>query len=307
MVAYPYFEYWQNLLYLNDTFRAQMKQRQQECHFSTYLDTYFKFPPPKGPFPVLPDPYDSKTYACDMFDNYYSAILEVNPCFNIYHITETCPHPYSQLGIINTGDYQPPGAVVYFNRTDVKKALNAPLDANWQQCTDKNVFGNGNTSDFSRHDTSLGPAQNGVLQRVIEFTNNTIVGSGNLDSLLNTNGTLFALQNMTWNGVQGLQQYPSTPLYAPYHPDPNLGALAGAGVQGAWSQERGLTFYYAQLAGHELPGYTPGVAYRMLEILLGRVKDFSSTEPFTTLQGNWTGNGTIYKRGAVQTDSLWNA
>lgn len=113
--------------------------------------------------------------------------------------------------------------------------------------------------------------------------------------ILCTNGTLFALQNMTWNGVQGLQSYPNKTLYAPYHPEYFGGALAGSGSLGVWSHERGLTFYTGHLAGHELPGYTPGVAYRMLEILLGRVKDFSSTENFTTQKGNFTGNGTIYK------------
>lgn len=207
-------------------------------------------------------------------------------------ITETCPHPFSQLGIVNSGDYQPPGAEVYFNRTDVQEALHAVVGTNWQQCTDVNVFGNGTVRGS---DSSPGPAIDGTLARVIEFTNNTLIGSGDLDFLLSTNGTLLAVQNMTWNGLQGLQAYPSTPLYAPYHPEYNGGALAGSGIQGVWSTERGLTFYTAHLAGHELPGYTPGVAYRMLEILLGRVNNFSNTSSFTTQTGNYTGNGTIYK------------
>jgi carboxypeptidase D len=294
VVLLPYIEFWQNLLYLNETFMEAVRERQDSCNYSSYLDTYFKFPPPQEKFPVLPDPYSSETYACDMFDTFYAAILEVNPCFNIYHITETCPHPYSQLGIVNTGDYSPPGAEIYFNRTDVKKALHADVNTNWLQCTDINVFGNGNESSRAS-DASPPPATNGVLQRVIEHTNNTIIGSGDLDMLLSTNGTLFAIQNMTWNGAQGLSEYPCTDLYAPYHPEYNGGALAGAGYQGKWTADRGLTFYTARLAGHELPGYTPGVAYRMLEILLGKVEDFSSTEPFTTQSGNFTGNGTIYK------------
>ncbi|KAF2134769.1 serine carboxypeptidase, partial [Dothidotthia symphoricarpi CBS 119687] len=289
VVILPYVEFWQNLMFLNDSFMSDIRKHQDDCGYTDYLDTYFKFPPPKGPFPVLPDPFSTDNYTCDQFDNFYSAILEVNPCFNIYHITETCPHPFSQLGIVNTGDYQPPGAVVYFNRTDVQEALHAVVGTNWEQCTNVNVFGNG---DDSGSDTSVGPANNGVLQRVIEYTNNTIIGSGDLDMLLSTNGTLFAIQNMTWNGAQGLSSYPATPLYAPYHPEYNGGALAGAGIQGVWTQERGMTFYTARLAGHELPGYTPGVAYRMLEILLGRVDDFSSTQSFTTQTGNYTGNGT---------------
>ncbi|KAJ4367869.1 hypothetical protein N0V86_009708 [Didymella sp. IMI 355093] len=294
VVILPYVEFWENFLYLNQTFLDEARERQDACNYSSYLDTYFKFPPPEGPFPALTDPYSTETGACDQFDNFYSAILEVNPCFNIYHISETCPHPYSQLGIVNQGDYSPPGAQIYFNRTDVKEALHAPVDSNWMQCTDINVFGNGNASSNAQ-DASPAPATNGVLQRVIEHTNNTIIGSGDLDMLLSTNGTLFAIQNMTWNGAQGFSEYPCTPLYAPYHPEYNGGALAGAGYQGVWTSERGLTFYTARLAGHELPGYTPGVAYRMLEILLGKVDDFSSTQSFTTQSGNYTGNTTLYR------------
>jgi len=295
VVALPYVEFWQNLLFLNASFMEKITQRQKECGYSKYLDTYFQFPPPQEPFPVLPDPYNTDNYTCDMFDTLYGAILDVNPCFNIYHITETCPHPYSQLGIINSGDYSPPGAAIYFNRTDVKLALHADVNTHWLQCTNTNVFGNGNSSS-NASDASPGPATNGVLQRVIEHTNNTIIGSGDLDMLLSTNGTLFAIQNMTWNGARGFSTYPTADLYAPYHPEYNGGSLAGAGVQGTWTAERGLTFYTARLAGHELPGYTPGVAFRMLEILLGHVRDFSSTDNFVTQRGNFIGNGTIYKR-----------
>ncbi|KAL5397335.1 hypothetical protein PMIN06_002697 [Paraphaeosphaeria minitans] len=293
VVALPYVEYWQNLINLNETFLNQVREVQDHCNYSSYLDTYFTFPPPQESFPVLEGPTRHNNYSCDQFDNLYGAILEVNPCFNIYHITETCPHPFGQLGIVNEGDYQPPGAKIYFNRTDVKEALHAPIESNWQQCTDVNVFGNGTDRGS---DTSAGPAIDGTLQRVIEFTNNTLIGSGDLDFLLSTNGTLLAIQNMTWNGLQGLQKYPNTTLYAPYHPEYNGGALAGSGAQGVWTSERGLTFYTARLAGHELPGYTPGVAYRMLEILLGRIDNFSNTASFTTQSGNYTGNSTIYKR-----------
>jgi carboxypeptidase D len=122
------------------------------------------------------------------------------------------------LGIINPGDYSPPGFQVYFNRSDVQAAINAPVGTNWMQCTDVDVFADApNRTDYGGSDTSLGPAQNGVLQRVVEHTNNVIVGSGNLDMLLNTNGSLLALQNMTWNGLQGLQSYPDDDFYVPYH------------------------------------------------------------------------------------------
>lgn len=61
VVLLPYIEFWQNLLYLNETFMEAVRERQDSCNYSSYLDTYFKFPPPQEKFPVLPDPYSSET------------------------------------------------------------------------------------------------------------------------------------------------------------------------------------------------------------------------------------------------------
>jgi carboxypeptidase D len=294
----PYVDYWANLFYLNQTFLDTMHAWADHCGYSAYQEKYLTFPPPPGPFPVLPDPFSTDDYTCDVFDDVYSAVLEVNPCFNIYHISEVCPHPFQSLGIVNPGDYTPPGFVAYFNRSDVQAAINAPVGTNWQQCTDVNVFAD--TPDRSTtgngSDMSLGPAQDGVLERVIEYTQNVVIGSGNLDMLLNTNGTLLAIQNMTWGGVQGLQEYPCTDFYVPYHPEYNGGALAGAGVQGSWGAERGLTFYQVQLSGHELPGYAPGAAYRAVELLLGRISSLSDVGDFTTESGDYTGTSPIFKQ-----------
>lgn len=177
-VIYDYVEYWNKMLYLNDSFIDLLKARNDECGYTDFMAKYFKFPPPIEKFPVLGEDWDEDmSEKCDQFDNALEAILLVNPCFNLYHISETCPHPYSQLGIVNTGDYSPPGAVVYFNRTDVQKAINAPVGTNWEQCSSINVFGLENNNQ-SIGDTSVAPAQNGVLEHVIERTNNVIIGSG---------------------------------------------------------------------------------------------------------------------------------
>lgn len=270
------------MFYLNESTTEALHAKHKSCGYADYLDKYFQFPPPPGPFPVLPDPYYVESASdCDLLDIVYSEALEINPCFNIYHISDTCPHPWSVLGIVNPGDYNPPGYTVYFNRTDVQKAINAPVGTNWAQCTPTNVFG-GPKDNQSLSDTSKGPAVDGTLQRVIEYTNNTIIGSGNLDFLLPTNGTLFAMQNVTWNGLQGFQEFPGKGMYVPYHPEYNGGRLSESGTVGLWGAERGVTFYQVQLAGHELPGYAAGSGYRMVEVLLGRVSDFSSTVGFTT-------------------------
>ena len=242
----PFLDYWENLFNLNDTFLGEIHDLANSCGYTDYYNEYLTYPPPPGPFST---PTNSSN-GCDIFDNVFNAALEVNPCFNIYHILDTCPHLFSVLGIVNQGDYFPPGAQVYFNRTDVQAAINAPIGTKWNQCTRTNVFG-GTYGNNSEGDQSLGPAQDGVLQHVIESTNNTIIGVGGLDFLLPTNGTLLAIQNMTWNGVQGLQTPPtSNKFFVPYHSEYNLGALAGAGDLGTWVTERGLTFYQVYLAGH---------------------------------------------------------
>lgn len=274
-----------------------MDERAEQCNYTSYLEKYYTYPPPPGPFPVLPDPYLDENYTCDLFDTIYEAALEINPCFNIYHITDTCPHLSTVLGIINPGDYVQEGSQNYFNRSDVQAALHAKAGTNWMQCTDRNVFNFGYVNNYTIGDTSLGPAQNDVLKRVIEYTNNTLIGVGNLDFLLAPNGTLFALQNVTWNGVQGFQEYPQQhEFYVPYHPEYNEGRLAEAGIVGMWGEERGLTYYQVQLSGHELPGYAAGAGYRMLERLIGRIPDLATVSDFTTQTGNFTGTGIIYKK-----------
>lgn len=174
----------------------------------------------------------------------------------------------------------------------MQDAINAP-HVDWYQCTPTNVFGDGDAnSDAS--DSSLGPAQNEVLQRVIEHTNNTIIGVGRLDFILPPNGTLFSLQNMTWHGKQGFQKYPQDhDFYVPYHPEYNGGRLSEAGIVGQWGYERGVTYYEVQLAGHELPGYTAGAGYRIIELMLGHIKDLGTIENFTTQKGDFQGNQTL--------------
>lgn len=64
------------------------------------------------------------------------------------------------------------------------------------------------------------------------------------------NGTILAIQNLTWNGVQGFQEKPTDPLYVPYHTNHGTATMAGAGVMGTTHTERGLTFAYVALSGH---------------------------------------------------------
>ncbi|KAK7549267.1 serine carboxypeptidase [Phyllosticta citricarpa] len=292
--AVPFVNYWKELFYLNGSTMEKINADADRCGFTDLFNKFLTFPPPDEDFPDIFDPAEQVNNSCDIFSAIIEAANEVNPCFDIYHITTTCPTPYSILGKVNRDDYQPPGLQIYFNRTDVQRALNAPVGTNWTQCSQRPVFA-GNGSDLSQS-----PAQDGTLRRVIEATNNTIIGSGNLDFILPTNGTLLAIQNTTWNGRHGLQEYPGRVFYSPYHPEYNKGWLAGSGEVGFWGQERGLTFYQVQLAGHELPGYAGGAAYRVIEYMLGRVRALDEQVNFSTQpNANFTGQRGPGKRNEL--------
>lgn len=147
----------------------------------------------------------------------------------------------------------------------------------WNECSSIDVFVNG---------TDLSPPSGlSVLPSVIERTDRTILAHGLLDFILQYNGTLLAIQNMTWNGQQGFQEGPDSfaDFYVPYHEESQLGTLAGAGVMGKYHTERGLTLATIDMSGHMVPQYAPSAAYRHVEYLLGRIPDLGDVSPFTTL------------------------
>jgi carboxypeptidase D len=287
----PALKYFQSVIPLNETFVANITARAQSCGYTDFFNKHTTSFPPLGPIPTPPN---SSLPGCDLYGDIYNAIYYTNPCFNIYHLVEYCPYLYDEIGFPSLAG----GPNNYFNRSDVQKVLHAPEGTNFYECA-------GGPNLFPHGDKSI-PSGLGPLSSVIERTNNTIIGHGLLDFLLFANGSLITIQNMTWNGHQGFQSPPSSAmnLFVPYHPSldyilsivndaiPNTPPqydTAGAGMQGTWHTERGLTWVTVPLAGHEIPQYTPGVAYRMLESLLGRIKDLSVMGNYTTQGGSFTG------------------
>ena len=147
----------------------------------------------------------------------------------------------------------------YFNDSAVQQVVHAP-PTNYTICGDEElgIYQNGDGSQ---------PSSFGPLPRVVEATNNVIVGSGMLDYLLLMNGTLMTLNNMTWNGQQGFSSNPLTgdDLFVPYNPTLGfvieetenqpipatpVGLVGGGGLLGKAHTERGLTFTTVSLAGH---------------------------------------------------------
>jgi carboxypeptidase D len=127
-----------NFFPLNETTLAKINNISESCGLSSFMNTAMTFPP-TGPLPPPPatkdELYDYET--CDIYNTIFTAIFEINPCFNIYQLGQTCPLPFSSLGFPYSYDqfYLPSGyPQPYFNRTDVKKAIHAPLHIDWQSC-----------------------------------------------------------------------------------------------------------------------------------------------------------------------------
>jgi len=269
-----FIDYWTGLFPINDTFRADIHARDKKCGYSAYVEEYLVYPP-KGPQPqpkALPGRGDPE---CEgIFYDVIEAATLINPCFNIYQVSTTCPVLWDVLGFPGSIPFTPEGTQVYFNRTDVKNAIHAPLNVDWALCAELPVFTGRDRSAPSIHT---------ALPHVIDATKNVIIGHGALDMVLLANGTLLGIQNMTWGGKLGFQNRPTQPFYVPASSIANsLSSLAAEGVFGTVITERGLTYIGVALSGHMIPQYAPSAAYRQLEFLLGRVNCLNCTVPFTT-------------------------
>lgn len=285
-------DYWGGLFPFNETIKAQIKDMDEKCGYTKYLNKHLTFPP-KGKFPDPP----STTDECDIFDFVYNAIFDINPCFDIYQVATTCPVLWDINGGPGSGDYLPPGASLYFNRTDVKKAINAPLETSWLECSAENVF---NTKSGLDRGAEKGHySSTTVLPGVIDRVERTVIGHGMLDMVLLMNGTLLSIQNMTWGGQQGFQKPITDDFYVPFHNDVQEGTVAASGIMGKTRTERKLTFVTINLSGHMVPQYQPSAAFRHLEFLLGRIDSLSSRAPFTFFD-----NGLVAQEGNLNVRSL---
>lgn len=94
-VALPsYAAHWNIVLGLNESFMAGVGQRARECDLTSYIDKHLQFPPSTKLFKQLV--WQNDTWAaeqCGMLESLRAAAELVNPCFNVYHITDSCPWP----------------------------------------------------------------------------------------------------------------------------------------------------------------------------------------------------------------------
>lgn len=266
--AVPYVDKWAGLFNLNQTFMDDIHKRSKACGYTDYMEKYLTYPPASK----LPAPAKNANDAgCSIWSDIFNAVTLTNPCFDVYAIATTCPLLWDPLGFPGSFDYMPPKTEIYFNRSDVQKAINAPIQP-WAECA----------SGVLNTDTSP-PSSWDVIPRIIDRLDRTIIAHGELDFIYLFNGTLMAIQNMTWGGLQGFQNPPTDDFYVPYHTDLSLTSLSAKGLMGKTITERKLTFVQQALSGHMVPQYQPSSAYRQLEFLLGRIDSLTSRVPFTTL------------------------
>ncbi|KAF8120710.1 Alpha/Beta hydrolase protein [Boletus edulis] len=237
---------YQGLFSFNQTFLDYLDQTAAACNYTNYVSTYVTYPP-NG---LLPLPGNSVEFAdgCDVWDDIFYAALIINPAFNIYRIWDTYPILWDVLGF--PGSFPQKQSPIYFNRREVKEAIHAPLNTHWAECSNVNVFPNG--------DQSLPPAFT-VLPNVIEKNVRTVIVHGLADFILIAEGTRIVIQNMTWNGLQGFQ----TPIAN------DSFVVDGVGAYGNMHSERGLTYYEVALSGHMVPQFAPVAAFQIMQYLMG--------------------------------------
>ncbi|KAG1800309.1 Alpha/Beta hydrolase protein [Suillus plorans] len=229
-----------SLFSFNQTYMEYLEEMAATCNYTGYMDKYVTYPP-KG---LLPLPGDSTYFAqgCDIWSDIYNNAQIINPSFNVYRIWDTYPTPWDVLGFLDT---QSP---IYFNLTDVKEVIHAPVDTEWIECALAHVF--------LKEDSSL-PSALTVLPNVIEKSQRTVIVHGLADFMYIADG--IAIQNMTWNGLQGFQ----TPIA-----DDSF-IVDGVGAYGSMHSERGLTYYEVVLSGHMLPGFAPVASFQIMQYLMG--------------------------------------
>lgn len=238
---------YEHVFALNQTFMAQLDKVAKACNYTGYVEKFATYPP-KGLLP-LPGKSTSFDRGCDVWDMIFDAALIVNPAFNIYRIFDTFPVLWDVLGFPGSfEDIQL--SPLYFDRTDVKKAIHAPLDVDWAECSNVDVFPQG--------DASLPPSFT-VLPSVIEKSKRSLVVHGLADFILIAEGARIVIQNMTWGGLQGFQ--------TPIANDSFL--VDGVGALGTAHTERGLTFVEVALSGHMVPQFSPLAAFQSMAFVMG--------------------------------------
>ncbi|KZT30601.1 alpha/beta-hydrolase [Neolentinus lepideus HHB14362 ss-1] len=215
--------------------QVQSLQRKAEsCGYQTIIDQLAY--PPKGKIDLPNGNQDVVSDGCDLFDTFYDEAYDANSCFDIYRITDKCPTPNDPIED-------------YFSRSDVQTLLHVPGFGSWSECSNENVFVDGN--DESAYTETLFPHLLATLPHGVTLWH------GLDDAILFNLGDRITIQNLTWNGAQGFQTAPTTPL------------LLNGAQKGIYHSERNLTYIEVNSAGHMIAEDQPPLALHVFQSVLG--------------------------------------
>jgi carboxypeptidase D len=203
----------------SQSFLASLDKKAEDCHYADYTQKYLRYPP-TGPLP-LPGKSTEFDDGCDVWTDIFDAalivsanycfhivrrsrhVLQVNPAFDIYRIFDTVTSNVAwtekAIDLFNHPQYpvlwdvlgmpsqfsQVQESPIYFDRQDVKKAIHAPVNVSWTECSKDPVFPN--------KDASL-PSSLTVLPNVIEKSKRSVIVHGLADFILIAEGMRIALQ-----------------------------------------------------------------------------------------------------------------
>lgn len=192
-------------------------------------------------------------------------LTSTRPCFSPYNIVYNCT---------NAPDINP--YVNYFNDPGVRKAIHAP-NKTFEDC---NI-----TVYNTLYQELVEPPAYNIMPAILAANISIHIYSGDYDFLLNHFGSELAIQNMTWNGEQGLRSKPDNPFLVDgvsmgnwgYEVCPRsthqrthsaLRKLVGSVLIDAFSHmKRGLSYHHILKAGHAAP-------YDQPKAMFAFVRDF---------------------------------
>lgn len=99
--AVSFVDYWAGLHPFNDSFVAEIHQRDADCGYTDYLNKYLVYPPAGQQPTVIAGQEANGTTKSDCAALYYDivyAAMTVNPCWDIYQVATTCPLLWDVLG-----------------------------------------------------------------------------------------------------------------------------------------------------------------------------------------------------------------
>lgn len=245
--AYEFAKHYQKSLTITNKEMAKVASEIKKWGLTTFVQDNLKYPP-KGPIKA-PSGWNSSVY--DVWGTLLSYWNGAH-CSSVYDVTATCPSEIDPLGYAL--DAAAPSATNFLNNiTGFKEAIGADPNRTFLLCTSDNWVDLGETLP-----------QASIMPSVIERSERVIIGGGNRDVLLITNGTRLAIQNMTWSGHQGFQTKPKGVLNT------------RAGQRGTYHSERGLTFIEYFYAGHMVPQDDRPAGFKTTKYLIGQIKKLSN-------------------------------